>query len=303
MASQRRTMSDKTFDIINVILLVLITLVIIYPLYFTVIASFSEPYEVAKGNVIFYPKGFTLEAYANVFRNDDIWIGYKNTIINTILTVIYNLIVTIPAAYVMSRKGLKGKGALMGYFVFTMYFSGGLIPGYLLVKGLGLMNTRWALIIPAGFSVYNMIIGRTFFMSNMPDELYEAAKIDGCSEFGIFFKIALPLAGAIIAVIALYVAVGTWNSWFNVLLYITDKKLYTLQYVLRAILIQNQEMSIIDVGKMSNTEAVTALMRRKYMAEGMKYSIIFIASLPMLIAYPFVQKHFVKGVMIGALKG
>ncbi len=303
MASHRRTMSDRTFDTINVILLLLITLVIIYPLYFTVIASFSDPYAVAKGQVVFAIKGFTIEPYANVFRNDDIWIGYKNTIINTVLTVVYNLIVTIPAAYVMSRKGLKGKGVLMGYFVFTMYFGGGLIPGYLLVKNLGLMNTRWALIIPAGFSVYNMIIGRTFFMSNMPDELYEAAKIDGASEFGIFFRIALPLAGAIIAVIALYVAVGTWNSWFNVLLYITNKKLYTLQYVLRAILIQNQEMNIINVNSMTNTDMMASLMRRKYMAEGMKYSIIFIASVPMLIAYPFVQKYFVKGVMIGALKG
>lgn len=303
MASQRRTMSDRTFDTINLVLLIILTLIIIYPLYFTVIASISDPYEVAKGNVVFWPKGFTLEPYTNVFVNDDIWIGYKNSIINTVLTVIYNLIITVPAAYVMSRKGLKGKNVLMAYFVFTMYFSGGLIPGYLLVKDLGLMNTRWALIIPAGFSVYNMIIGRTFFISNMPDELYEAAKIDGCSEFGIFFKIALPLSGAIIAVVALYVAVGTWNAWFNVLLYITDKKLYTLQYVLRSILIQNQEMSIINTTSMNNTDAVASLMRRKYMAEGMKYSLIFIASLPMLIAYPFVQKYFVKGVMIGALKG
>ena len=171
MASQRRTMSDRTFDTINLVLLIILTLIIIYPLYFTVIASISDPYEVAKGNVVFWPKGFTLEPYTNVFVNDDIWIGYKNSIINTVLTVIYNLIITVPAAYVMSRKGLKGKNVLMAYFVFTMYFSGGLIPGYLLVKDLGLMNTRWALIIPAGFSVYNMIIGRTFFISNMPDEL------------------------------------------------------------------------------------------------------------------------------------
>ncbi len=301
--TQRRTMSDRAFDTVNLILLIIITLIIIYPLYFTVIASFSDPYEVVKGHVLILPKGITFEPYTNVFRNDDIWIGYKNSLINTVITVLYNLIVTIPAAYVMSRKGLKGKGALMAYFVFTMYFGGGLIPHYLLVKGLGLLNTRWALIIPAGFSVYNMIIARTFFMSNMPDELYEAAKIDGSSEFGTFFRIALPLSGAIIAVIALYVAVGTWNSWFPVLLYVTDKKLFTLQYVLRAILIQNQELSIINVDSMDNTEAIASLMRRKYMAEGMKYSIIFIASLPMLIAYPFVQKYFVKGVMIGALKG
>ncbi|MBE6884119.1 MAG: carbohydrate ABC transporter permease [Ruminococcaceae bacterium] len=303
MRSERRSSSDKVFDTVNLILLVIITIVTLYPLYFTVIASFSDPYEVAKGNVIFWLKGFTIEPYTNVFINDDIWIGYRNTIFTTVITVIYNLVLTIPAAYVMSRKGLKGKGILMAYFVFTMYFGGGLIPSYLLIKQLGLMNSLGALIIPAGFSVYNMIIARTFFQSNMPDELYEAAKIDGSSEFGIFFKIALPLSGAIIAVISLYVAVAAWNSWFNVLLYITDKNLYTLQYVLRSILIQNQTLNIINTETMENTEAVQALMRRKYMAEGMKYSVIFIANLPMLIAYPFVQKHFVKGVMIGALKG
>jgi len=303
MRSERRSNSDKVFDTVNLILLILVTIVTIYPLYFTVIASFSDPYEVVKGNVIFWIKGFTVEPYTNVFINDDIWIGYKNTIINTVITVIYNLVLTIPAAYVMSRKGLKGKGILMAYFVFTMYFGGGLIPSYLLIKQLGLMNSLGALIVPAGFSVYNMIISRTFFQSNMPDELYEAAKIDGSSEFGIFFKIALPLSGAIIAVISLYVAVSTWNSWFNVLLYITDKNLYTLQYVLRSILIQNQTLNLIMTDSMENTEAIQALMRRKYMAEGMKYSVIFIANLPMLIAYPFVQKHFVKGVMIGALKG
>ena len=303
MAMQRRTMSDKAFDIINLVLLLMITLVILYPLYFTVIASLSDPYAVVRGEVLFWIKDFTIEPYKNVFANEEIWTGYYNSIINTVLAVLYNLVITIPAAFVMSRRNLKGVNLFMGFFVFTMYFSGGMIPSYLLVKDLGLMNTRWALILPIGFSVYNMIIARTFFQSTLSEELFEAARIDGCSVFGTFFKIVLPLSGAIIAVIALYVAVGHWNSWFSALLYITDKKLYPLQYILRSILIQNQEMNIINTQGMQNAEMVQYFVRRKYMAEGMKYSLIFISSLPMLIAYPFVQKYFVKGVMIGAIKG
>ena len=303
MAMQRRTMSDKAFDIINLVLLLMITLVILYPLYFTVIASLSDPYAVVRGEVLLWIKDFTIEPYKNVFANEEIWTGYFNSIVNTVLAVLYNLVLTIPAAFVMSRRNLRGVNLFMGFFVFTMYFSGGMIPSYLLVKDLGLMNTRWALILPIGFSVYNMIIARTFFQSTLSEELFEAARIDGCSVFGTFFKIVLPLSGAIIAVIALYVAVGHWNSWFSALLYITDKKLYPLQYILRSILIQNQEMNIINTQGMQNADMIQYFVRRKYMAEGMKYSLIFISSLPMLIAYPFVQKYFVKGVMIGAIKG
>ena len=303
MAMQRRTMSDKAFDIINLVLLLMITLVILYPLYFTVIASLSDPYAVVRGEVLLWIKDFTIEPYKNVFANEEIWTGYFNSIVNTVLAVLYNLVLTIPAAFVMSRRNLRGINLFMGFFVFTMYFSGGMIPSYLLVKDLGLMNTRWALILPIGFSVYNMIIARTFFQSTLSEELFEAARIDGCSVFGTFFKIVLPLSGAIIAVIALYVAVGHWNSWFSALLYITDKKLYPLQYILRSILIQNQEMNIINTQGMQNADMIQYFVRRKYMAEGMKYSLIFISSLPMLIAYPFVQKYFVKGVMIGAIKG
>ena len=190
----------------------------------------------------------------------------------------------------------------MTYFVITMYVSGGMIPGYLLVKQLGLIDTRWALIIPAGFSVYNMIITRTFFMSNISEELYEAARIDGCDEINTFFYIALPLSKAIIAVIALYVAVAHWNDYFSALLYLSSKRLFPLQYVLRNILILNQQMKNIITSSMS-AKMVESLRQRSLMAEGMKYSTIFISSVPMLIAYPFVQKYFIKGVMIGALKG
>ena len=285
----------------NIFLLTVITLVILYPLYFTVIASISDPHAVQRGEVILWFKKFTLDPYKNVFANKEIWTGYKNSIINTVIVVLFSLSLTMPAAFVLSRRDLKGKKFLTNYFIFTMYFAGGMIPSYLLVKNLGLMNTRWALILPAGFSVYNMIIARTSMQSTLSEELFEAAKIDGCSIFGMFFRIALPLSKAIIAVIALYVAVAHWGSWFNAMLYIQDKDLYPLQYVLRGILIQNQQMDIIDTSGMDG-ELITSQLMRAYMAQGMKYSLIFISAAPMLAAYPFVQKHFVKGVMVGAVK-
>lgn len=294
-------LSSRTFDAINTALLIVIALVTLYPLYFTVIASVSDPYAVVKGQVVFWFKEFTLEPYANVFANKEIWTGYANSIINTGIVVVYSLCITIPAAFVMSRKGLWGKKFFTGFFLLVMYFSGGMVPYYLLIKNLHLMNTRLALILPAGFSVYNMIIARTSIQVNLPEELCDAARIDGCSIFGIFFRIVLPLSKAIIAVIALYVAVGSWSSWFDAMLFIKDKKLYPLQYVLRGILIQNQELKVMSTGSI-NGELAQAMMRRRYMAEGMKYSLIFISSLPMLAAYPFVQKYFVKGAMIGAVK-
>ena len=290
------------FDNIVLAIAIVVAIIVLYPLYFTVIASVSDPYAVLRGKVLYWVHDFTLEPYTNVFVNDDIWIGYMNSIINTSLVTAYNLVLTIPCAYVMARRGVRGKGILMAFFVITLYFNGGMIPWYLLVKDLGLMNTRWALIVPAGMSVYNMIIARTYFQHNIPEELYDAAKIDGCNEFAVFFRIVVPLSGAIIAVIALFVAVGNWNSYFSALLFINDRVLYPLQYVLRQILLMNQQMNIITTNTM-NTEMMQAVMRRQYMAEGMKYSLIFISSIPMLIAYPFVQRFFIKGVMIGSIKG
>lgn len=301
MKKIRLRISNKTFDAVNIALLIAITVVVLYPLYFTVIASFSDPYAVSRGQVIFWVREFTTEAYKNVFANNEIWVGYANSIINTVVKVLLSLCMTMPAAFVMSRRGLKGQNLIMGFFVFTMYFNGGMITHYLLIRNMGLLDTRSALILPGIFSVYNMIIARTSMQTNLPEELCDAARIDGCSVFGIFFNIALPLSKAIIAVVALYVAVGEWSSWFDALLYITNKALYPLQYVLRSILIQNQELTIIDTGSMDGL-MMDAFLRRKLMAEGMKYSLIFISSLPMLAAYPFVQKYFVKGVMIGSVK-
>lgn len=297
-----RGKGDRLFDTIVVLILLAVVIVIVYPMYFTIIASLSNPYAVSRGDVIWKIVGFTLEPYQNVVRNTQIWMGFYNTIINTVVVTLYNLVLTIPCAYVLSRKALPIRNVLMTYFMITMYFSGGMIPSYLLVRDLGILNTRWALILPVGFSVYNMIIARSFFQSSFSQELFDAASIDGASEFKVFTSIVLPLSSSIIAVIALYVAVANWNSYFNALLYVDDKDLFPLQYVLRNILIAEEAMSIGDMSSMQ-VEEIDEILRRQLMAKGMKYSLVFIASAPMIAIYPFVQKHFVKGVMIGAVKG
>lgn len=296
-----RSKNDQVFRVINTILLLLVVFMCLYPLYFTVIASFSDAHEAVRGNVVLWPKGFTLESYQAVFKYKQLWVGYRNTLIYTVVGTLYNLFLLMPSAYAMAKRGLKGKKVLMGLFVFTMYFSGGMIPSYLVIRDLNLIDTPWVLILPGAFSVYNMIVTRTFFASNFPESLAEAAKIDGAGEFRIFFTIALPLSGAIIAVMTLFNALGHWNSYFNALIYINNSEYYPLQLVLRQILVLNQSMNV-DVGAMT-TEEMAYQLKKAYMAETMKYSLIFIANLPMLVAYPFVQKHFVKGVMIGSIKG
>lgn len=297
----KKSRSDQIFDIINILFMLVTIIIMLYPLYFVVIASFSEPYDVAKGNVTLLPSGFTLDAYKNVFKEPQIWIGYRNTIFYTILGTAWNLITLIPAAYVMSKKKLCGRTFLSWFFFITMYFGGGMVPTYLLMKDLNLLNTPWIMIL-GSVSCYNLIVTRTFFSNSIPDSLYEAAYIDGASEFRTFFRVALPLSGSIIAVMALFHGVGHWNSFYNALLYIHDKNLYPLQLVLRNILIQNQSM-VMEMLENSDTEAAMHIAQQAYMAEAMKYALIFIASAPLLIAYPFVQKYFVKGVMIGSMKG
>lgn len=297
----RSTKADRIFDIVIYTILVLVVVICLYPLYFTVIASLSDAYEVVRGNVVLWPKGFNLDSYYAIIKYKALWTGYRNTIFYTIAGTLYNLFLLLPASYAMANRRLKGRGVIMGLFVFTMYFSGGMIPAYLIIKDLGLINTPWVLIIPGAFSVYNMIVTRTFFSSNFPEVLAEAAKIDGAGEFRIFFQIALPLSGAIIAVMALFNAMGHWNSYFSALLYINDSRYYPLQLVLRQILIQNTQVNV-NVSTMSEAEMMYQL-KKAYMAETMKYSVIFIANLPMLVAYPFVQKYFVRGVLIGSIKG
>ncbi|MCL2834204.1 MAG: carbohydrate ABC transporter permease [Treponema sp.] len=292
---------DTVFNLINYSLLILVVLVIVYPLYFIIIASISNPNSVALNQVALMPKGFTLESYSNVFQNSIIWIGYRNTILYTTFGTLFNLALTIPCAYTFSKKDLPGRRPLMFLFTFTMYFSGGLIPTYLLVKSLRLPNTPFVLILLSGLSVYNLIITRTYFENSIPGDLYEAARIDGYSEIKIFLKIALPLAGPIIAVMSLYYAVGHWNSFFNALIYLTKEALYPLQLILRNILLQNSILNIA-ASTLSDDEAL-ALAQKANMVETMKYALIFISSFPVLCAYPFVQKYFIKGAMIGAVKG
>ena len=304
----RRTKADKAFDITNCILLGILTFIMIYPLYFTILASVSDQVMVQAGKVILFPRGFTLEAYKNVFSNETIWTGYKNSILYTVAATVYGVGMTIFCAYALSRPILKGKNVINLYFIFTMYFGGGLIPYYMLIKGLGLINTFWVMVIPNGMSVYNMIITRTYFRSNVSMEIYEAAKIDGASEYRFFFQIALPLSGAIIAVMSLYTGVGMWNSWFGGLLYITSPSKYPLALVLRTILTKFEELILSKSSTNRGTAAtndlatMVAKVENERMQEQMRYALIFISSAPVLAAYPFVQKYFVKGVMVGSLK-
>lgn len=295
--------SGTVFNFFNKMFLILIAIVILYPLYFTVIASFSDPYEVVSGNVMVGVRGFTTSSYKEVFKNSDIWVGYRNGLVYTVVGTVFNLFLTVPAAYALSKKNLWKRNWITTYFVITMYFSGGLLPTYIQVKNMGLINKPYTLIILGGLSVYNLVVTRTYFQSSIPESLYEAAEIDGCSQFGQFFKIGLPLAKPIIAVITLYYAVGRWNDFFTSLVYVSKSQYYSLQMVLRNILLESQTaLANIDASSME-TEQLTYLLQRAYQAEAMKYSVIFISSLPMLIAYPFVQKYFVKGVMVGSVKG
>jgi len=298
------SLGDKIFLILVYTTLVLIAFVRLYPMYFTIIASISDANYVYTGKVSFLPKGFTLEAYQMVFRNKSIWLGYGNTIFYTVTGTAFSLFLTIPTAYALSKRRMLGRGFLMTLFLITMYFGGGMIPTYLLMNDLGLINTRWVMIISSGLSVYNVVVARTYFQNNIPETLFEAARIDGANEFVIFMKLVIPLSAPIIAVIALYCAVGQWSGYFNAMIYITNDKLQPLQIFLRRILILNEQAydKVLMQGN-ATLEQIEAAERQAHLALTMKFSLVFIASAPMLAAYPFIQKYFVKGMMIGSLKG
>lgn len=285
--------TDILIDIVMYLVIAFAVIITVYPVYFVVIASFSDPTAVSNGEVLLLPKGITTLGYSKIFEDSRIWTGYKNTVIYTILGTLFSLICTIPAAYSLSRKELPFKGIIMFFFTFTMFFGGGLIPTYFLMQDLHLVNTFWVMIIPFSVSVYNVIVTRTFFQSTIPEELFEAAKMDGCSYTRFLFQVVLPLSKAIIAVIGLYYAVGYWNEYMRALIYIQDKTLVPLQLVLREILVANQafEMTSMD----------SALKQR--LADMMKYALIVVSTLPMMILYPILQKYFEKGVMIGSIKG
>ncbi|MFD1989539.1 carbohydrate ABC transporter permease [Paenibacillus nicotianae] len=293
---KRKSRGDMWFDIINYILLTFIMLLVLYPLYFVLVASFSDPNYIYSGEIWLFPKGFTLDGYARIFNDSSIWIGYANSILYATLGTLIGVAVTVFAAYPLARKNLAGKSLIMWFLLITMFFSGGLIPTYLLIKDLHLLNTMWALILPGAGGVFNVIIVRTFFQSSIPDEMWEAASIDGCSNTRFFWSIVLPLSKSILAVMVLYHVVGFWNGFFDALIYLSDDKKYPLQLVLRNILIQNQ----VNSGMMIDVESYAAKMR---VTELIKYGVIMVSSLPLLMLYPFLQKYFVKGVMIGSIKG
>ncbi len=288
--------SDKAFVMCNYIFLSIVLMVVLYPLIYIVSSSFSSTSAVVSGKVWFLPVEPSLMGYNAIFKHPHIWIGYKNSLIYMVLGTSINIIMTILAAYPLSRKEFVGKNAIMALFVFTMLFNGGLIPTYLLVNNLGLTNTIWAMVIPNAMAVWYVIIARTYFQTTIPDELYEAAVIDGCRDIKFIVSIVVPLSAPIIAVLSLFYAVGHWNSYFAALIYIKSEKLYPLQIILRNILIQNE----IDPNMLVD---VRTLLRQQGMKDLLKYSLIVVASLPVLIIYPFVQKYFVKGIMVGALKG
>jgi len=292
------TKGDVVFNTVVTALTVLALLVCLYPLYFVLIASVSQPEDIVSGKVFLLPSGTSFSAYEFIFKEKDIWMGYRNTIFYTVCGTAFGVIVTVLAGYALSRKDLIGRNLIMKIMVFTMFFNGGLIPTYMVVNKLGLINTPFVLIIVGSVWVYNIIIARTFFQSTIPDELLEAAFLDGCGNFRFFVSIVLPVSKAIIAVIALYYAVGHWNSYFNALIYLTKKQLFPLQLILRDLLLQGQQL----VSSMDADEIET-LVERQRIAEIIKYGIIVVSSVPMICAYPFLQKYFVKGVMIGSVKG
>ena len=296
----KRCREDVIFDTVIFIILTLILFVVAYPLYWVIISSFSDPTAVSAGKVLLRPIGFTLKGYAEVFKNSQVMRGFFNSIVITFVGVCVNLAVTLPTAYALSRDNFSGKKPITIFYMITMFFGGGMIPTYLVVKNMQLLNTIWALVLPGCLSVYNMIVARTFFKSNITEELYEAGEIDGGTQSRFFFQIALPLSKAIIAIMVLYYGVGHWNSYFSALLYISDQDKYPLQLVLRNILITNQTA----LSQTATTAAArAALQEQQQLIDVMKYSLIIISSVPVLIMYPLVQKHFVKGVMIGSVKG
>ena len=295
---KKMSRDDLIYEIITKMFIVVVMIVIIYPVYFVLVASFSDPIYVNSGEMLFWPKGFTLLGYQRVFKDSRIWNGYRNTIMYTVLGTILGVAATMLAAYSLSRKDLPGRKIIMFLFIFTMYFSGGMIPYYLVVKGLGLVNSRTLMILSGAVSVYNIIIARSFLEANIPEELKDAASIDGCGNARFFAQIVIPLSKAVIAVIALYLAVSYWNSYFNAMIFLTDTDKYPLQLYLRQIL-----LTVSESASMDSSLDPQALIQLQQMGQVIKYGVIVVATVPIICVYPFIQKYFVKGVMIGSVKG
>ncbi|GEN88820.1 carbohydrate ABC transporter permease [Oceanobacillus sp. FSL W8-0428] len=293
------SLSDKAFDRINFLFVLLITLIIIYPLIFVISASISDPHAVNTGKMWLWPVDVTFEGFQRVFQNDAIWIGYKNTILYTAVGVIVHLFVLLPAAYALSRKELMGKKAWLWFILFTMLFNGGLIPTYLVVRNLQMLDTMWAIVIPGVVGAWSILVARTFFQQTIPDQLVEAAKIDGASDIYLFFKVVLPLSMPIIAVMALFHGVALWNQYFNALIYLRSEDKFPLQLILRQILILNEVSADSASSAAGSAQSFADQIKT---ASLVKYAVIIVSALPLLIVYPFLQRFFVKGVLIGSVK-
>ena len=301
-ARKSKIQGDFRFDVVNMIVLGLITLLFFYPMYLCLISAVSSPEEVYAGRVLLLPTGLTSEGFQRVIENDSLWRGYLNTIFYTVLGTCINLALTMTGAFVLSRRTFALRTPLNWMVLFTMFFGGGMIPTYLLVKDLKLLNTVWSLVLPGAISTWNLIITRTFLATSIPNELQEAAYIDGCNNIRFFLRIVLPNATTIIAVIGLFYAVDHWLSYWNAMLYITDETRYPLQLVLRDILLK-AEVALESARSGEDSESAMAVVELLRISESVKYIVVIAGTLPLLIVFPFVEKYFVKGVMIGSVKG
>lgn len=289
-----QALTDKIFDIVNYGILGIAVLLVLYPMYFVIVASFSDPVAINNGQVTLWPVGFNVTGYEKIFENTKIWRSYSNTIFYTVTGTVINIVMTMLMAYPLSRKEFFARKPLMMFVMFTMYFQGGLIPTYLWVNNLHLYNTPWIMVLLPAINVFNLIIAINYIKNNIPEELYEAASIDGCSHFKFFTSIVFPLSKTIIVVLVLYYGVAHWNEFMNGLIYLQDEGYHPLQLTLRGILLQNQASGLGDVD---------SIMEQQKAAELLKYGIIIVSTLPVLVIYPFLQKHFEKGVMVGSVKG
>ena len=288
--------SDKVYYIVTYLILTLFFILVLYPCIYVVSASFSSGNAVQSGKVVLLPVDFSLDGYKTIFNTPTVWIGFRNSLLYMVIGTLINVAMTVTAAYALTRNDLPGRNGIMLLFTFTMFFSGGLIPTYMVVQSLHILNTPWALFLPGAIGVYYLIIARTFIKNSIPHEMLEAAQIDGCSDIAYFLKIVLPLSKALIAVLVLFYGVAHWNAYFNAMLYLNDADKYTLPIILKQILISSQ----IDPSSVTDPELQMQIAR---IANVIKYALIVVTMVPIIALYPFIQKYFVKGVMIGSIKG
>ncbi|MEK4059802.1 MULTISPECIES: carbohydrate ABC transporter permease [Paenibacillus] len=290
----KTSLGERIFDICNTIIMVLLIILTLYPMLYILFSSLSEGNQLISFNgILLWPQGFSLEGYKAVLSNPTILSGFKNTLFILVVGLGINMTLTSLGAYFLSREGVMLQKPIMFFIVFTMFFQGGLVPFYLIVKSYGLLDSLWALILPTAVSTFNLIIMRTYFMA-IPKELEESAFLDGAGHFTILFRIFIPLSMPVVAVLILYYGVGHWNSWFNAMIFLRDQDLYPIQLVVRNIILENDNASMLGT---------TTLIQSRDVAETLKYAAIIVTTAPILLLYPFLQKYFVKGVMVGALKG